>query len=319
VPCASGPLISVIIPCYNHGQFLGEAIESALGQSYPHVEVLVVDDGSTDHSAQVAASYSGRIRSIRTENAGVSAARNTGILECRGEFVLCLDADDYLWPDMLEHHVETIRAHPTGTIFHGSSYDVDLSGHVTREGRARPLPAEPLHALLHHNPFSIHAVVVRRSAYASVGGFDLALRSSADWEMWIRLAAAGYEFVPVPNAVAVYRRYPGSLSTNVERIWRTGVALFRKSQAYHGECAQCRKAASDGLRNVRDACFGLLVSDLLACHADRAIGPGLRRAARTLVRNPVLTARLFDVSWRLLCRQPRRLARQLQIKWLQRS
>src|SRR5438445_3459559 len=106
--------VYVIIPCYQQGQFLGQAIDSILAQTCPHVGVIVVDDGSPDQSAEVAAGYGDRIRYIRKENGGVSAARNTGLLEARAEFVLFMDGDDYLQPDALERHIEAVRANPSG-------------------------------------------------------------------------------------------------------------------------------------------------------------------------------------------------------------
>jgi glycosyltransferase involved in cell wall biosynthesis len=294
--CPPGPLISVIIPCYNHGQFLGEAIESALGQSYPHVEVLVVDDGSTDHSAQVAASFGDRIRSIHKQNSGLSAARNTGILECRGEFVLCLDADDYLWPDMLERHVEAIRAHPTGTVFHGITREVNLSGEILSQGKAQAID-DAFHTLLAGNRFAVHSVTVRRSAFANAGLFDVHLRACEDWEMWIRLAAAGYEFVPVPDAIAVYRRYPGSMSTSYDRMWTTGLAVLRKSAGYHPRCAVCRRVIADRVERWRQWCAPMLMMELSGYRSRGAVWPGLVRAAQAVVRDPALIRVLTRACW----------------------
>src|SRR5690349_15716190 len=94
-------LVSIIIRCYNQGHFLGEAIDSALRQTYPHVEIIVIDDGSTDNTAEVVARYRG-VRSIRQPNLGRCAAGNTGLGESRGEYLVFLDADDRLLPDAVE-------------------------------------------------------------------------------------------------------------------------------------------------------------------------------------------------------------------------
>src|SRR5215210_2105808 len=98
---AGTPLVSVIIPCYNQAHFLGEAIESVLGQSYPNFEIVVVDDGSPDDTAEVAARYP-EVRYICQDNQGLSAARNTGLGQSEGEYVVFLDADDRLLPEALE-------------------------------------------------------------------------------------------------------------------------------------------------------------------------------------------------------------------------
>src|SRR5262249_13093161 len=113
---ASEPFVSVIIPCYNQGHFLAQAIDTALRQTYPHVQVIVGDDGSTDEDRAGARRYGDRIPYSWQENAGVAVARNVGLLETQSEFVLFLDADDYLWPDLLEKHLEVARANRNGTV-----------------------------------------------------------------------------------------------------------------------------------------------------------------------------------------------------------
>lgn len=104
-------LVSVIIPCYNQARFLGEAIESVLKQSYPHFEVVVVDDGSTDNTSEVASRYPG-VRCIRQKNLGLAGARNTGIRRSRGSYLVFLDSDDRLLPSALEVGLKHLKAHP---------------------------------------------------------------------------------------------------------------------------------------------------------------------------------------------------------------
>src|SRR3712207_4601210 len=105
------PLVSIVIPCYNQAHFLGEAIESVLAQTYPHFEVVVVDDGSTDNTEAVAARYPG-VRCIRQENQGLAAARNTGIRRSNGSYLVFLDADDRLLPNALEVGLKHLKEHP---------------------------------------------------------------------------------------------------------------------------------------------------------------------------------------------------------------
>ncbi|PYI51683.1 MAG: hypothetical protein DMC62_07885 [Verrucomicrobia bacterium] len=111
VPMPESGLASVIIPCYNQAHFLHEAIESASAQTYSHREILVVDDGSTDNTAKVTASYPG-VRYVRQENLGVASARNTGFKQSRGEYLVFLDADDRLLPEALRVGVDCLRQHP---------------------------------------------------------------------------------------------------------------------------------------------------------------------------------------------------------------
>src|SRR5919107_192619 len=104
-------LVSVVIPCYNQAHFLSEAIESVLAQTYPYFEIIVVDDGSTDNTSEVAGRYSG-VRCIRQDNQGLSGARNSGLRHSKGEYLVFLDADDRLLPQALEVGLECLRAYP---------------------------------------------------------------------------------------------------------------------------------------------------------------------------------------------------------------
>ena len=106
-----GPLVSVVIPCYNQAHFLSEAIESVLSQTCESFEIIVVDDGSTDNTSELASRYQ-KVRLLRQENRGVSAARNAGLAESEGEYVVFLDADDRLLPEALEVGLECLDDHP---------------------------------------------------------------------------------------------------------------------------------------------------------------------------------------------------------------
>src|SRR5918993_3371746 len=131
----AGPLVTVVIPCYNQAHFLGEAIESVLSQSYPNFEVVVVDDGSTDDTSEVASRYPQKVRLIRQENRGLAGARNTGIGHARGEYLVFLDADDRLLPEALEAGGRELEAHPE-CAFVSSRRD-----NITADGSPFPPPA----------------------------------------------------------------------------------------------------------------------------------------------------------------------------------
>jgi len=308
---SSKALVSIIIPCYNQGAFLGEAIESALGQTYPRVEVIVVDDGSTDHTAAVAVRFGERIRYRYQENGGVASARNRGVRESHGEFVLFLDADDFLPADLVECHMAVAAASPTGTVFHGGSREVDTGGRLLHETPVEPLPADAFHALLTHNPFSIHSVMIRRSALVAIGLLDVNLRSCEDWDLWIRLAAAGYEFVPVAAAVAIYRRYAGSKSTRYEWTWRLGMAVLAKNRGIHPDCSRCRRSIARGVRNWGNWCFDIMTEDLAAHRRRGETWAGVVKVVRAANREPQLGRLLargaLDRLPRMALRLPRRV------------
>src|SRR5215212_10726407 len=120
-------LVSVIIPCYNQAHFLGEAIESVISQSYKNFEIIVVDDGSTDNTSEVASSYE-EVRLVRQQNRGLAGARNRGLGEARGEYVVFLDSDDRLVSEALEVGVRELEAHPECAFVSGHYRAIDAAG-----------------------------------------------------------------------------------------------------------------------------------------------------------------------------------------------
>ena len=126
--------MSVVIPCYNQAHFLSEAIESVLAQSYPHFEIVVVDDGSTDDTPKVAARYPA-VRCIRQDNRGLSAARNAGLGCSEGEYVVFLDADDRLLPEALEVGLECFDANPECAFVSGHYREISVDGSPLRPGK----------------------------------------------------------------------------------------------------------------------------------------------------------------------------------------
>jgi glycosyltransferase involved in cell wall biosynthesis len=303
---ASKPItISVLIPCYNQGHFLRETVESVLAQTYPHVEIVVVNDGSTDGTAAVAASFGDRIRCITKSNGGLSAARNTGILAAHGEFVHFLDSDDMIRPDFLQRVADAIARRPECHVFNSSWEDRTPDGELLERKQARFFPRDVFHALL----ASVDAgppccYTIRKSALANVGLFDVHLKSQEDLDMWLRLAAAGYEFVPVADAFAIYRVYPGSMSRNFEVMYRNGLAVLKKCRSYHRGCRDCASAARQGTRRQRMNCFGrALKHDLLACAAAGQWRAGFRKARRAATLNPIFLGYLVRESILHLCRR----------------
>jgi glycosyltransferase involved in cell wall biosynthesis len=188
-------MITIIIPCYNYARFLPDALESALAQAGPdlEVEVLVVDDGSIDDTPGVAARYGDRIRYHRQENAGLSAARNTGMALATHNLVLFLDADDMLTPGALARLVETRgRLDPPPAVLASRDLPVDREGCPLSErrpetsGTTRLIPARDL-VLRNRFPTT---VLADRRILVSLGGFDTELMASEDRDLWVRVAAS---------------------------------------------------------------------------------------------------------------------------------
>src|ERR671910_2125032 len=149
---ADKPLVSVVIPCYNQAHFLGEAIESVLSQTYPHFEVVVVDDGSPDNTQEVASRYPG-VRYIRQENQGLAGARNAGIRRSNGSYLVFLDADDRLLADALEAGLASLKEHPECSFVFGCCQHIATDGSPLASAQTPCACAERDHylALLRQN------------------------------------------------------------------------------------------------------------------------------------------------------------------------
>jgi glycosyltransferase involved in cell wall biosynthesis len=223
------PLVSVIIPAYNQGPMLVRAIESALSQTYPNVEIIVVNDGSPDPiTTQTASQFEGRIRYIERENGGVAAARNTGIEAARGELIALLDQDDVWLPHKLDAQVRALRAHAHAALVHSSYYLIDEAGH--RTGAAR-LPEREWYALpdlLLDIPIASCTCLIPRWALDETGLFDPALAGSDDWDLWLRMAALGYRFYCVSEPLAEYRLHAANTSRNIGLMVRAGLGVLDK-------------------------------------------------------------------------------------------
>ena len=210
------PQVSVIIPTYNHARFVAQAVESALAQTYADLEVIVVDDGSTDLTQAVLTRYGTQINYIHQENQGLSVARNTGIAAARGDYLLFLDADDLIPADKLELQVPVFDARPDfGLVYSGFQY-VDESGtqvlHEIRPGKQGHLLKDWLRRTFFFPP---GAAVVRRECLDRVGLFDESCPAAADTDMWIRIARAGYAFGYIDRPLFQYRVVKGSMSSRI--------------------------------------------------------------------------------------------------------
>lgn len=225
--------VSVIIPCYNYARFLGRTIDSLRDQSYRNWEAIIIDDGSIDDTREVAsglAAGDSRVRYVHQENAGTSAAKNTGIRLAQGGYFLFLDADDLITPDSLKAHVEHFEYNPHIDISYsrfryfedgrdGELYTrLDLSS--VREWSkvidGRYEVAFPV--FVRGNNMAIHAAVIKRALVETVGFFDVEMRALEDWDYWLRciLHGAYISFLDNPKALALTRVHPRSATHTVD-------------------------------------------------------------------------------------------------------
>lgn len=241
-PALSTPPATVVITCYNHGRFLAEAIESVLTQTFRPVEIIVVDDGSTDDTAAVCQRYP-TVRTIYQDNAGLSAARNTGLGAARGDLVAFLDADDLLAPEAIATGVTALADNPAWAFVYGGHIGVDAGRRPIWEQRPEQ-GAKDYESLLRRNGIGMHATVLyRRAVLQKVGGFDTSLRASEDYDMYLRIAR-DHPIGSHDRVVAEYRRHESNMSENPERMLRSSLAVL----AAQKPTSQAERAArSDGM------------------------------------------------------------------------
>jgi len=275
-------LISVIIPCYNQAHFLSEAIESVLAQSYSYLEIIVVDDGSTDDTAQIAAKYPG-VRCIRQENQGLSTARNTGLRESRGEILVFLDADDLLLPHALETGLNYLLAHPECAFVYGHYHYVNEDGSIRNEFFQEPVEQNYYLVFLKGNHIGMHATVMyRRTALEAVGGFDPSLPACEDYDLYLRLARK-YPIGRHDKLVAEYRQHGTNMSRNTALMLKTVLDVLRSQWKYAKTDKEYKKAYKIGVRSWQEFYGELLVIQLAGLRQRGEVKQTVR-IAMTLLR-----------------------------------
>jgi glycosyltransferase involved in cell wall biosynthesis len=222
------PEISVIIPAYNQGHYLSEALESVLAQDYPNFEVIVVDDGSSDHTAQVVQRFSDRrIHYIFQENRGLPAARNTGIRAAQGKYLSFLDSDDRFLPKKLSLLKAEFASQPEIGLAAGQAKLIDQDGNLLGSS-FQSQQVNEAHCLLLGNPFHVGSVLLRRSWQEKVGFFDENLRSYEDWDFWLRLGLSGCTFQVIDQPVSLYRFHTDQMTRNGAQMTQASFQVLDK-------------------------------------------------------------------------------------------
>jgi len=221
--------VAIVITTYNHASFLAAALSSALQQSVPADEIIVVDDGSTDRPEEVTARFAPDVRLIRQPNAGLSAARNTGWRAASAEFVVFLDADDRLLPDALAHNLRRLGADPDAGMSYGGYVDVDaLAGRRHLEGFLPVADGYP--SLLRRNLIGMHAAVMyRRERLAEIGGFDEGLAACEDYDLYLRIALR-FPILFVAEPLAEYWHHGGNMSRDSAMMLRQVLRVLRRQE-----------------------------------------------------------------------------------------
>lgn len=246
-------LVSVVVSCYNHENYLSEAIESVLAQTYPHFEIIVVDDGSTDGSWDVARGFSA-VRCIKQDNQGTPAAtRNRGLQESRGEYVVFLDGDDRLLSQALEIGVRHLESHPDCAFAAGRCQSMSSD----RKSLTNfPSNAETDHyraLLLKNYILTPGSVIFRRAAVDELKGFNpsLEIKGSDDYDMYLRIAARWPVYYH-DDPVLEYREHDTNLSKNPDRMLKSTVTVLRAQQNFAKRNPDYKKAYNEGMANWRE-------------------------------------------------------------------
>jgi glycosyltransferase involved in cell wall biosynthesis len=231
------PVVSVVMPCYNGEAFLAAAVDSVLGQTFRDFELIVIDDGSTDRSADILTGYGERIHVIRQGNRGVSAARNAGIGAARGDFIAFLDADDWWEPDFLAEMVAAM-ADPRTAIAYCGWQNVGV-------GAGKPFvppdyegPDKMHHLLRFASLWPIHAILIRRSTMPPGMPFNPEYPACEDYDLWLRIASF-HRIQLVPRVLAYYRKHgETNATTNQARVARYNLLVKQRFLADFPRVAQ---------------------------------------------------------------------------------
>ncbi|WP_410174045.1 glycosyltransferase [Marinobacter orientalis] len=224
------------MPTYNRAKFLPDAVASVLAQTYTDLELIIVDDGSTDDTRKVLEPFLGdrRIRYFYQENQGQSYARNLALEQATGNFIAFLDSDDLWAPDKLKKQLAVFRAHQEVDIVHGDEAIIDEQGSVVSLENMKRYSGRITRKLLADNSVSITTALVRRRCFEAMGGFDTSLGVADDYELWLRFSAR-YCFHYEPGIVASYRVMTDQISSDKRRRFDANERIIAEFLARYGE------------------------------------------------------------------------------------
>jgi glycosyltransferase involved in cell wall biosynthesis len=287
--------VSAVIPVYNGELYVGEAISSVLGQTEPPLECLVIDDGSTDNTAEAVRGFGSDVKYVRVEHGGVSNARNHGIRLARGELMAFLDHDDVWVPAKLERQIHALHIQPEAKAAVCAMQVVDVSGATVRlQSFNTTVPESVITGMVTFDGTDIPSInscaVVRRDWLLENGGYDTSLSTCADWDLLMRLLLdGGIAYVDEP--LARYRKHDSNMSNNIASIERDMVYAFTKA------FADPRMPAD--VRAERRHAYGRMYRMLAGSYRDVGDRKAmLRTAAVALSHDPNLALQELKWPWR---------------------
>ena len=267
--------------CHNYGRFLPEAIESALDQDYPHLETIVIDDGSTDDSLEIASAYRDRVRILTQENQGLARTCNRGAREATGEYFVFLSADDRLEPTYVTELMQAVERQPQASFAYCAAR---LFGAESGVAPARPFSA---FSLVRGRNYINGSALTRRADYLAAGGYpeDLGEGAFDDWDFWLTMLERGHRGTYVPKPLLHWRRHSGGskdpasrgvTEAETERIRGRHATLQRRVSGARGFAAY----AFDRAVGLADRLVGISRSTGLLAACERASWRRFRASAR---------------------------------------
>lgn len=251
-PTGSRPTFSIVIAAFQAEATISEALESALTQTYPALEIIVCDDGSTDRTADVLNSYGTSITVVRQDNLGEAAAKNTAVRQARGDYVVVLDADDVFLPQRLEALAWLAMSRPDLDILVTDAV-VEADGMPLRRAYHAewPFPLSDQRAAILDRNFVLGLCAVRRERWLAAEGFDPQLAYAADWDFWQRLILSGSRVGLVNEPLARYRLKVGTLSSNRVHLVRARLEVLSRASRRHDLTPQERGVLTLAMRRER--------------------------------------------------------------------
>lgn len=233
------PKVSIIIPLYNQKKYITQAIESTLNQTYRNIEIIVVDDGSTDSPGEIINKFKGKIKLyVHKQNKGPSLARNTGIKNSTGEYLQFLDGDDYLKKDKIEKQLEFMQKTKADISYCEVERLYEESGERIL-GKVGEIKKEDFFAHLYNswqkNPAPTHSWLLKREVAESVGGFDKNLRAAEDPYFLVKVTFTGKEIKYFPYLGCVYRKHHQSMTEDRYSVMKNIIKYYKKINQYAGE------------------------------------------------------------------------------------
>ena len=243
-------LLSIIIPCYNGEKFIKEAIDSAIAQTYSNKEIIVVNDGSTDRSCEIVREYGDQVQLIDQKNSGVSAARNRGIWDAEGEYIMLLDADDALHPEVASRKIKMVEQGENIGLVLGHFSFIDQEGNCLDMGtRKREIPSDDCFYYMVKKSFGPLACLFKREVVKHVGWFDPFLKGSEDHDFFIRVAGK-FRIAYDTEVGGYYRENFNSVTRNSAFMIRECKRMYKKNSTIREDRKQYWMSKTIGKMHV---------------------------------------------------------------------